>query len=157
MAVLPEPILTEHEEAVRGAGYEPGAVLPSSLAGLAALASSEPLLVVSVSDLSVTTCILHSKDILLYRTRQQSEEPAFRYPDLQRDIAVTAAYFEDQLLSAPKALHYAGPGGTEALMKSVDLQGLSALDLVPIPEELRSSFPKSVSFAGVTGALAGAR
>ena len=37
IAVLPGPILEEYEAAVRAAGYEPGAVLPSSLAALAAL------------------------------------------------------------------------------------------------------------------------
>ena len=37
IAVLPGPILAEYEAAVRAAGYEPGAVLPSSLAALAAL------------------------------------------------------------------------------------------------------------------------
>jgi type IV pilus assembly protein PilM len=37
-AVLPGPILAEYEAAVRAAGYEPGAVLPSSLAAEPALA-----------------------------------------------------------------------------------------------------------------------
>ena len=35
-AVIPGLILQEYEAAVRAAGYEPGAVLPSSLAALAA-------------------------------------------------------------------------------------------------------------------------
>jgi len=35
-AVLPGPVLAEYEAAVRAAGFEPGAVLPSSLAALAA-------------------------------------------------------------------------------------------------------------------------
>ena len=33
-AVIPGPVLAEYEAAVRAAGYEPGAVLPSSLAAL---------------------------------------------------------------------------------------------------------------------------
>ena len=40
-AVMPGPILAEYEAAVRAAGYEPGAVLPSSLAALEALDSME--------------------------------------------------------------------------------------------------------------------
>ena len=39
--VMPGPVLAEYEAAVRAAGYEPGAVLPSSLAALAALDSLE--------------------------------------------------------------------------------------------------------------------
>ncbi len=38
-AVIPGPILAEYEAAVRAAGYEPGAVLPSSLAALEAIDS----------------------------------------------------------------------------------------------------------------------
>ena len=34
-AVMPGPVLAEYEAAVRQAGYEPGAVLPTSLAALA--------------------------------------------------------------------------------------------------------------------------
>jgi type IV pilus assembly protein PilM len=157
VVVIPGPILTEYEEVVRSAGYEPGAVLPTSLAGLAALTSSKPHLVVSVADTSVTTSILATNDILLYRTRQLSEEPALWHSDLERDIAVAAAYFEDQLMSVPKALHYAGPGGAEELAGSVNLQGLAVFDVAPKPEELLTSFPKNICFAGVTGALAGAR
>ncbi len=157
VAVIPGPILTEYEEAVCSAGYEPGAVLPSSLAALAALKTSEPLLVVSVADTSVTTSILDTHDILLYRTRQLSEESALSYLDLQRDIAVAAAYFEDQLMSVPKALHYAGPGGAAELAGSVDLQGLAVFDVAPKPTEFLTSLPKNVSVAGVTGALVGAR
>ena len=41
-AVLPGPILAEYEAAVRAAGYEPGAVLPSSLAALEAIDSMRP-------------------------------------------------------------------------------------------------------------------
>ena len=43
IAVLPGPILEEYEAAVRAAGFEPGAVLPSSLAALAALDSDDPV------------------------------------------------------------------------------------------------------------------
>jgi len=48
-AVLPGPILAEYEAAVRGAGYEPGAVLPSSLAALEAIDSMEAVLAANVS------------------------------------------------------------------------------------------------------------
>ncbi|MGA2377624.1 MAG: hypothetical protein ABSF72_19100, partial [Candidatus Sulfotelmatobacter sp.] len=43
-AVLPGPILAEYEGAVRAAGYEPGAVLSSSLAALEAVDSLEAML-----------------------------------------------------------------------------------------------------------------
>ena len=56
-AVLPGPILAEYEAAVRAAGYEPGAVLPSSLAALAALDSTEAGAGSQPERLSLTTSI----------------------------------------------------------------------------------------------------
>ena len=48
-AILPGPILAEYEAAVRDAGYEPGAVLPSSLAALEAIDSMEAMLAANLS------------------------------------------------------------------------------------------------------------
>ena len=48
-AVLPGPVLAEYEAAVRAAGFEPGAVLPSSLAALAAVDSMEAVLIANMS------------------------------------------------------------------------------------------------------------
>ena len=61
VAVLPGPILAEYEAAVRAAGYEPGAVLPSSLAALAALDTTEPVLAACLSGLSLTTSITNGR------------------------------------------------------------------------------------------------
>ena len=48
-AVMPGPILAEYEAAVRAAGYEPGAVLPSSLAALETMDSMEAVLAANLS------------------------------------------------------------------------------------------------------------
>src|SRR5208283_1095405 len=48
-AVIPGPVLAEYEAAVRAAGYEPGAVLPSSLASLEAVDSMEAVLTANLS------------------------------------------------------------------------------------------------------------
>jgi type IV pilus assembly protein PilM len=140
VAIIPEPILAEYEQAIRSAGFEPGAVLPSGLAGLAALTSPEPVLLASVAETSLTTSIIHFNDVLLYRTHELHEDPALRDSELQQDIAVAAAYFEDQFTKPPEILHYAVSGTGEEFAHSVDLR-LSVVDL---------------GFAGVTGALAGA-
>jgi type IV pilus assembly protein PilM len=55
VTVMPHAVLTEYEIAVREAGYEPGVVLPSTLASLAALRQVEPALVVNRNGLTVTT------------------------------------------------------------------------------------------------------
>jgi type IV pilus assembly protein PilM len=70
MAVaMPREVLAEYESVVREAGFEPGAVLPSTLAALAGLAEGErPTLVVNASREGVTTAIVKGGLLLLHRT-----------------------------------------------------------------------------------------
>ncbi|MDR3741869.1 MAG: hypothetical protein P4L40_22845, partial [Terracidiphilus sp.] len=70
MAVaMPRALLTEYESVVREAGFEPGAVLPSTLAALAGLGEGErPTLVVNASREGVTTAIVKGGLLLLHRT-----------------------------------------------------------------------------------------
>jgi type IV pilus assembly protein PilM len=79
--------------------------------------------------------------------------------ELQRAVAVTAAYFEDALGLAPARILYAGPGGAEELAEFLqplnDLQ-IPVRNLVERPSTGYSSpLPHRVAYAGVLGALAG--
>ena len=176
-AVLPGPILAEYEAAVLQAGYEPGTVLPSSLAALAAIDSPEPALTVNLTALALTTSITHGQDLLLYRTLDLPEEPGLRLEEVRRDVSVAAAYFEDKLGTKPRLLYYAGVeagiggGGNSAAKEfarlidapnlfhapgAPDAPRLTVVDLAPRPETGVATPLGSLSLAGVTGALAGA-
>ena len=66
---MPREVQAEYESLVREAGFEPGAVLPSTLAALAGLAEGEtPMLVVNAGLEGVTTAIVKSGVLLLHRT-----------------------------------------------------------------------------------------
>jgi type IV pilus assembly protein PilM len=66
---MPRQLLAEYESVVREAGFEPGAVLPSTLAVLAGLPEAEaPVLVVNAGREGVTTAIVKSGVLLLHRT-----------------------------------------------------------------------------------------
>ena len=66
---MPREVLAEYESLVREAGFEPGAVLPSTLAALAGLAEGEtPMLVVNAGREAVTTAIVKAGVVLLHRT-----------------------------------------------------------------------------------------
>ena len=80
---MPREVINEYESAVREAGYEPGAVLPSTLAALAALDEGLPpdrgpadsaagdrgaALVVNASNHAVTTAIVREGVLLLHRS-----------------------------------------------------------------------------------------
>ena len=67
---VPTEVLDEYEGVVREAGFEPGAVLPSTLAVAAALDDAGPTasLLVNGSEFAVTTAIVRRGELLLHRT-----------------------------------------------------------------------------------------
>ena len=161
-AVIPGPVLQEYEAVVRRSGFEPGAVLPTSLAALGAIDSAEPVLIANLSALALTTAITHGQDLLLYRTLDLPEEPAQRLQEVQRGVSVAAAYFEDKLGARPRLLYYAGIGAggnstAEDFARWIDDPELTVADLAPLPETgAATPLGNLMSLAGVVGALAGA-
>ena len=65
---IPRDVLSEYETAVREAGFEPGSVLPSTLAALAALEGDGAALLVNANAQGVTTAIVRSGVLLLHRS-----------------------------------------------------------------------------------------
>ena len=65
---IPRDVLSEYEMAVREAGFEPGCVLPSTLACLAAVNDAEPTLLVNANSLGVTAAIVRGGVLLLHRS-----------------------------------------------------------------------------------------
>lgn len=154
--VMPGPILAEYEAVVRSAGYEPGAVLPSSLASLASLDSLEPILAANLSNQALTTSITSGQDLHLFRTVDLPEDPAARVAEVQRSIAVAAAYYEDKLVARPRQLHYAGIANAEQFARLIGDPDLTVVDMVP-NKGLGATTPLGpLSLAGIAGALAGA-
>ena len=161
-AVLPGPVLAEYEAAVREAGYEPGAVLPTSLAALGVIDSPEPVLAANLSAVALTTTITAGGDLLLYRTLDLPEEPGLRLQEVQRGVSVAAAYYEDKLGARPRLLYYAGIGAggnsaAEDFARWINDPEMTVVDLAPRPETgAATPLGNLVTLAGVTGALAGA-
>jgi type IV pilus assembly protein PilM len=161
-AVLPGPVLAEYETAVRAAGYEPGAVLPSSLAALAAVDSLEAVLVANLSPFALTTCISTGDDLLLYRTLDLPEDPGLRLGEVRRGVAVAAAYYEDKLGAPPTRIYFAGQTGTDedgaaGFARWIDNAELSVVHMTARPETGAATALGVASIAGVAGALAGVR
>jgi type IV pilus assembly protein PilM len=169
VAVIPGLILQEYEAAVREAGYEPGAVLSTSLAALGAIDTSEAVLAANLGAVTFTTSITNGQDLLLYRTLDLPEDPGLRLQEVQRGVSVAAAYFEDKLGARPQRLHFAGigvgigTGGSNAAeefarwISSPEVPELTVVDLAPRPETgAATPLGNVLTLAGVAGALAGA-
>jgi type IV pilus assembly protein PilM len=151
VTAMPRPVLAEYEAVVRLAGYDPGVVLPSTLASLAALTQTEPT---NRNGNSVTTAITRGEELLLHRSVDLPMDEILRDDDLRHAVSVSLAYFEDTLATVPDAVFYAGPGGASELTRVLALEQFRirdvASDAVVGPG---NTVPKGL-LAGVTGALA---
>ena len=155
VTVVPGPILAEYETAVRSAGYEPGAVLPSSLAALAAIESVEAVLAANLSSVALTTSITAGNDLLLYRTIDLPADNHARVEEVQRSVAVAAAWFEDKLQAPPNRLLYAGAVPAADFTRAIADANLRVVEIAPTPATGGLTAPGPIGFAGVAGALAG--
>lgn len=153
-AVMPGPILAEYEAAVRAAGYEPGAVLSSSLAALEMTDSLESVLAANLSNAAITTLIATGHDLLLYRTLDLPAGIHERVAEIQRSIAVAAAYYEDKLGAPPRALYYTGNRDAHEFASWLGEAGLPVIELAGPPESGALTPLGHESIAAVAGALA---
>lgn len=157
VTVMPSAVLAEYESAVRAAGYEPGVVLSSTLASLAALNSSDPALVINRNGLSITTAITRGDELLLHRTLELPSSADSHHEELAQTVSVAMAYFEDTLSTAPTSIYYVGPGGaaefTRALGPAAEEQSPRVHDLAGSALGAVNAIPKGLA-AGVLGALA---
>lgn len=154
--VMPGPVLAEYEAAVRAAGYEPGVVLPSSLASLAGLESLEPILAANLSGQALTTSITSGQDLHLFRTVDLPQDFDARVAEIQRSIAVAAAYYEDKLVGRPRQIRYAGIQKADEFARLVADPELEIVDMVPTTGLGATTALGPMSIAGIAGALAGA-
>ena len=163
---IPRDILVEYETAVREAGFEPGAVLPSTLAALAGLAAAGPSLVVNASHAGITTAITREGVLLLHRSVDLQPQPAgidaadplplqpLSPDDLANEIAqavsVAVAYFEDTLSALPSTILSAGTLTAESLRHVLSRNGYSEADALQVRELIDSS---AFSVGAVTGSI----
>ena len=157
VTVMPREVLDEYESALREAGYEPGAVLPSTLAAAAGLSSDGASLMVNHTPASVTTAVLRANEMLLHRTMDLPADENAHEEEMAQAVITTLAWYEDTLRATPDRMHYAGPGGAQ---RAQDSRWLRFVDPAPRLEEMAPPTGASMmtnvpagSTAGVMGAL----
>ena len=159
VAVMPQSIRAEYEDAIREADYEPGAFLSSSLACLAALPNEGASLLVNRNANSVTTAISRGGELLLFRTLDFPESYVYPLPDsvalgeLRQAVSVSVAYFEDTLSEPLAHVYSVGPGGSYELERLLDDTSIPVRELVPPPPGAKRQETTGM-LAAVVGALA---
>ena len=92
---MPRELLADYESVVREAGFEPGTILPSTLAALAGLPEGDaPMLVVNAGRDGVTTAIVKAGILLLHRTVDLGA-------DRRADLRATAAQLASSAIQVP--------------------------------------------------------
>ena len=155
-AIIPGPVLAEYEAVLRAAGYEPGAVLPSSLAAIETVDAMEAVLAANLSGRSITTLIANGQELLLYRNIDLPDAPEEQMREIERSIAVATAYYEDRLGARPTRIFYSGNRLAAEFAACLGETELPVVELAPTPNAGAMTSLGHNSIAGVTGALAGA-
>src|SRR5215469_4228568 len=149
-AVADSGVVTEYEDAVRAAGFNPGVVLPSILAVLGAVDTSAPTLVVKAESGTTAIAVLDQGEIRVLRTLETVTAASATPQRLAEDIFPSLVYFQDEYGSQVTRFVLGGTAATNELRMALEQQtGLKAMEFtgsgtIPTPR---------AAFAGVYGAL----
>ncbi|WP_263381800.1 type IV pilus biogenesis protein PilM [Granulicella arctica] len=129
---MPREVLREYEAVVREAGFEPGAVIPSTLAVLAGLDVSESAtLVVNAGPKGVTTAIVQGGVLLLHRSVDMTTEETYVEPMVSLPLVDHDNSIEEWALQQPVGVGVSAEAAREAV------QSESNAVLQGVREELR--------------------
>jgi type IV pilus assembly protein PilM len=153
-AVTPRNILDEYEALVRDAGYNPGSVLPSTIAALGLVDASRPTMIIKAEQGTTTFVIVDQNELRLYRSLD-SAGTAVTGESLLDDVNTSLVYFEDRYGVGVDRVLVTGVQSPQALQEA-----LSATSNIRVEELVSNSMigaaagnvPRS-ALAGVAGAL----
>ncbi len=155
-AVANAAVVAEYESAFRDAGYNPGVVVPSTLAALGLVDAAAPTMVVKVEAASITVAIAHRDELALFRTLEKPAGPGITGAQLAEDVYPSAVFFQDTHGAAIERVLLAGVAPLEQIGAALEQQtGARVEELVTarrVGASLSGDVPRSL-LAGVAGAL----
>jgi type IV pilus assembly protein PilM len=158
-AVAPREIIEEYEKAFRDVGYEPGVVLPSSLAALGLVDGERPTLVLKVDPMNITITAVEHHELRLVRTLDNPHGGIFSAVDLSESVLPSIVFFEDTFAAHIEKIYVGGTAPLQELGPLLHQQtGAQVLELAPelAPEQNLSGEQVSpTTMAGIVGALLG--
>ena len=156
-AVVLSAVLAEYEGVFRALGYQPGVVLPSTLAALGNIESGDPTLVIKSDSATTTLSIVGGGELLLFRTLENPGNTPPNADQLVSDVHASLVFFQDTYNMRAERILIGG------LIDAADVGAvLQAQTEIPVRNLVaerhvaaaRPNFPAS-SLAGVVGALLG--
>lgn len=158
-AVSPREIIEEYEKAFRDIGYEPGVVMPSSLAALGLVEGERPTLVLKVDPMNITITAVEHQELRLVRTLENPQSGNFSAADLSEAVLPSIVFFEDTFAAHIEKIYVGGIAPIEQVGPLLHQQtGAEVQELAPdlAPEQNLSGENISLpTMAGIVGALLG--
>ena len=151
-AVAQPAVVQQYETAFREAGYQPGVVVPSSLAALGAVDADRPTLVLKVDAETTTVTIVDQNQLLLFRTLEGGVK-AVTGERIAEDVYPSLVFLQDNYgLSVERVLIAGVPSAAEIAPVLEQQTGAKVTDLVDSSIAPGTGVPRG-ELAGVVGAL----
>src|ERR1700687_606900 len=155
-AVAMASVIEDYESAFRSAGFDPGFVLPSTLAALGAADDKRPTLVIKVDAHTTSIAILNEDQLQLFRTLENTRGVTITGEQLAEEVYPSVVFFQDTYHLNIERIYIAGlpeSGGAAPALRAQT--GAEVQELVA-SSQLGASAGGSVPrwrMAGVVGAL----
>src|SRR5438270_5074477 len=155
-AVAMASVIEDYESAFREAGFNPGVVLPSTLAAIGAADAKTPTLVIKVDAHTTSIAILNVDQLQLFRTLENTRGVTITGEQLAEDVYPSVVFFQDTYHLNIERIYVSGlpeSGGAAPALKAAT--GAEVQELVS-SAQLGTSTGGSVPrwrMAGVVGAL----
>jgi type IV pilus assembly protein PilM len=155
-AVAMASVVEDYERAFRDAGFDPGVVLPSTLAALGAADGKHPTLVIKVDAHTTSIAILNEDQLQLFRTLENTRGVTITGEQLAEEVYPSVVFFQDTYRLNIERIYVAGlpeSGGAAPALRAQT--GAEVQELVS-SSQLGASAGGSVPrwrMAGVVGAL----
>lgn len=155
-AVALGSVIEDYEAAFRDAGFNPGVVLPSTLAALGAADGRRPTLVVKVDAHTTSIAILNEGQLQLFRTLENTRGVTISGEQLAEEVYPSVVFFQDTYHLNIEQIYVAGlpesGGAAPALRAQTGAEVQELVSSTQLGTSAGGSVPRW-RMAGVVGAL----
>src|SRR6201997_3713226 len=131
-AVAMASVIEDYESAFRDAGFDPGVVLPSTLAAVGAADGKKPTMVIKVDAHTTSIAILNEEQLQLFRTLENARGVTINGEQLAEEVYPSIVFFQDTYHLNIERIYVAGlpeAGGAAPALRAqtgADVQELVA-------------------------------
>jgi type IV pilus assembly protein PilM len=158
-AVSPQAVIQEYESAFRDLGYQPGVVLPSSLAALGTLEGERPTLLLKVDPTNIMIAAAEHQELRLVRTLDNPHGVDVSPLELAEGVLPSIVFFEDTFAAHIEQIYVGGVARLDEVGPLLHEQtGARVQELAPnisSDQNLSGEHLPASLMAGIAGALLG--